>query len=83
MLLEEVAAARPISLQTIDITTDMDLFSRYRYEIPVIEVEGGGTVSGRVTLADLQRALGVAPHIAGGETPATGSLRHDDDDRRR
>ncbi len=37
--------------------TDVDLFERYRYEIPVVAVEGGGSVGGRITLEDLRRIL--------------------------
>lgn len=56
-LLESLAAECPLDLEVIDITTDIDIFDRYRYEIPVIAVEGGGTASGRITEADLRRVL--------------------------
>ena len=56
-LLEALAAECPLDLETIDITTDIDIFDRYRYEIPVVAVEGGGTASGRITEADLRRIL--------------------------
>lgn len=56
-LLESLAAECPLDLEVVDITTDMDIFDRYRYEIPVVAVEGGGTVSGRITEADLRRVL--------------------------
>lgn len=56
-LLEEITAECPLDVEIIDITTDTDLFERYRYEIPVIAVEGGGTISGRITIEDLRRAL--------------------------
>lgn len=56
-LLEALALECPLDLETIDITTDVDIFDRYRYEIPVVAVEGGGTASGRITEADLRRAL--------------------------
>jgi hypothetical protein len=56
-LLEALALECPLDLEKIDITTDVDIFDRYRYEIPVIAVEGGGTASGRITEADLRRAL--------------------------
>jgi glutaredoxin len=56
-LLEALMAECPLDLEMIDITTDVDIFDRYRYEIPVIAVEGGGTASGRITEADLRRVL--------------------------
>jgi hypothetical protein len=56
-LLEALAFECPLDLEKIDITTDIDVFDRYRYEIPVIAVEGGGTASGRITEADLRRVL--------------------------
>jgi glutaredoxin len=56
-LLEALAVECPLDLEKIDITTDIDIFDRYRYEIPVVAVEGGGTASGRITEADLRRIL--------------------------
>ena len=56
-LLELLAEECPLDLKIIDITTDIDIFDRYRYEIPVIAVEGGGSVSGRISEADLRRVL--------------------------
>ena len=49
-LLDEISRECPLAVEQIDITTDVDLFERYRYEIPVVAVEGGGSVFGRVTL---------------------------------
>lgn len=60
-LLEQIATECPMDLEMIDITEDMDIFDRYRYEIPVIAVEGGGTASGRITEADLRRVLHLGP----------------------
>jgi glutaredoxin len=60
-LLEEIAAECPLDLDIVDITTDADLFERFRYEIPVVAVEGGGTVSGRITIEDLRRVLRLGP----------------------
>jgi len=56
-LLEALAEECPLDLEVVDITTDIDIFDRYRYEIPVVAVEGGGTASGRITEADLRRVL--------------------------
>lgn len=60
-LLEQIAGECPIDLEVIDITEDMDTFDRYRYDIPVVAVEGGGTASGRITEADLRRVLHLGP----------------------
>jgi hypothetical protein len=60
-LLEELLNECPFDLELIDITTDMDLFDRYRYEIPVVAVEGGAFVAGRITREDLRRVLRLGP----------------------
>ena len=60
-LLDEISRECPLAIEQIDITTDVDLFERYRYEIPVVAVEGGGSVFGRVTLDDLRRILRIGP----------------------
>ncbi len=59
-LLEDLQAAHDLRVTVIDITTDLTLFERYRYEIPVIDVAGGAIVSGRIDAADLRRALGTS-----------------------
>jgi glutaredoxin len=46
-----------VQLTKIDITEDLAIFERYKYEIPVIVVEGGGTVGGRISAEALRRAL--------------------------
>lgn len=56
-LLEALAAECPMDLEVVDITADIDIFDRYRYDIPVVAVEGGGIASGRITEADLRRVL--------------------------
>jgi hypothetical protein len=60
-LLQELLGECPFDLEQIDITTDMDLFERYRYEIPVVAVEGGAFVAGRITRDDLRRVLRLGP----------------------
>lgn len=66
-LLDGLVSECPLDLEMIDITTDIDLFDRYRYEIPVVAVEGGGTASGRITEADLRRIL----HLGLARPPST------------
>ncbi len=57
-LLEALQDDYDLRVTVVDITSDLMLFERYRYEIPVVAVEGGATVSGRIDLAGLRRALG-------------------------
>lgn len=56
-LLEDAWPDYDLRVTTIDITTDLTLFERYRYDIPVIVVEGGAAVSGRIDAAGLRHAL--------------------------
>ncbi len=56
-LLEDLQAEYDVQLTKVDITEDLAVFERYKYEIPVIVVEGGGTVGGRISGEALRRAL--------------------------
>lgn len=44
-------------LEEVDITRDEALYERYRFEIPVIAVDGVETLKGRITLEALREAL--------------------------
>lgn len=44
----------------VDITADAELFDRYRYRIPVIQVEGGPELDWPVTPGQIRRALQAA-----------------------
>lgn len=57
-LLEDARSAYDLHVTSVDITSDMAIFERYKYEIPIIAVEGGATVSGRITIDAVLRALG-------------------------
>jgi glutaredoxin len=46
------------SWKTIDITADTALFERYRYRIPVVEVDRREVLCAPITRADVRRALG-------------------------
>jgi glutaredoxin len=61
-LLEELAADFPFDLTEIDIRTDMDIFERYRYRIPVIIINDQHIVEGRIDQADLLRAFTAQKH---------------------
>lgn len=57
-LLEDARQDYELQTTSVDITSDLAVFERYKYEIPVIAVEGGGTVSGRIAMDSLLQALG-------------------------
>ena len=59
-ILEELREVYDLHVTAVDITSDLTIFERYKYEIPVVVVEGGATVSGRITMAGLRRALDAA-----------------------
>ncbi|MGH2409592.1 MAG: glutaredoxin family protein [Chloroflexota bacterium] len=56
-LLEDLRGDYEFSLIQVDITSDQTLFDRYRYEIPVVALPDGRTVSGRVTAEQLHTLL--------------------------
>ena len=60
-LIEDLSTEYPISLQILDITADPALFERFRYEIPVIELLDGRSLTGRIGRAELREFLGT-PH---------------------
>lgn len=57
-LLDDCRHRYDVRVTAIDITTDLATFERYKYEIPVIVVDGRGTVAGRIDMPGLLRALG-------------------------
>lgn len=59
-LLEELRCVYDVRVTAVDITSDLAIFERYKYEIPVVVVRGGTTVSGRIDLAQLRCALDAA-----------------------
>jgi glutaredoxin len=61
--IRKLAFERPLEISTRDIAESSDLFARYRYIIPVVEIDGkirlgGSTLSNQKTLETvLRRAL--------------------------
>ena len=51
--LDEIATHTSYELTEIDIRSDMALFERYRYRIPVILMNGQEVAEGRITYEDL------------------------------
>jgi glutaredoxin len=56
-LLADLRRDYEVHVTSIDITTDLAIFERFKYEIPVVDVEGGGTVAGRIDERLLRHAL--------------------------
>ena len=56
-LLDELQPEYAFQLEEIDITRDDDLFTRYRYEIPVLVREGREIARGRITDRELITVL--------------------------
>lgn len=59
-LLDALREDYDLRVTWIDITGDLEIYERYKYEIPVVIVEDGGTASGRIDEAALRRALRTA-----------------------
>ena len=63
--LKTLASEQPFDMATMDITTSAELFERYQYVIPVVEIDGkvrlgGAALSNPITLEDvLRKALSV------------------------
>ena len=59
-LLDELQPEYQFEVEEIDITSDQDLFARYRYDIPVLLRDGSEIARGRVTDRGLHQALAAA-----------------------
>ena len=58
--LDEIATHTPYALTEIDIRSDMALFERYRYRIPVILIDGAEVAEGRIAYDELAAAFHVS-----------------------
>lgn len=56
-LLEELAEETEYALTEIDIRSDMEVFERYRYRIPVVLINGEILLEGRIDALELVRAF--------------------------
>jgi hypothetical protein len=56
-LLARVGASIPIEVRKVDIQSSTELFERYRYRIPVIDVGGGQTLDWPTTPDRVRRAI--------------------------
>jgi glutaredoxin len=55
--LDELRPEHTFSLEEVDITTDAELFARYRFEIPVLLMDGREVARGRITDRELMKIL--------------------------
>ena len=56
-LLDELQPEAGFQIDEIDITSDRELFARYRYEIPVLMKDGKELARGRITDRELVACL--------------------------
>lgn len=56
-LLDDLRREYDLTVTAIDITSDLAIYERYKFEIPVVIVAGGGVASGRIDAAALRYAL--------------------------
>lgn len=77
-LLARLQGQYRLTVETVDITSDDDLFQRYRYVMPVVVVGNGLTVEAPVTEERLRWALERVPGLKAGpaaQPQVTGRLR--------
>ena len=63
-ILASVASELPLAWRRVDIEADPALFERFRYEIPVIAIVGGPTLSWPTTRERVRRAVLDRPNRA-------------------
>jgi hypothetical protein len=56
-ILRRLQSEMLLDWRTVDITSDESLFERFKYRIPVIEVEGGVTLDWPTTVERVRRAV--------------------------
>lgn len=58
-MLDDIAAEKTFELTEIDIRSHPDIFEQYRYRIPVIIINDGPSLEGRIEFRDLAKAFEV------------------------
>lgn len=56
-LIEKVSREIPLELELHDITSDQELYERFRYAIPVVALEGEVIMAGKISELWLRKAL--------------------------
>jgi hypothetical protein len=57
VVLERLSSDYPLVIQKRDIVGEPDVYDRYRYVIPVVDIANGPTFSGKITEYRLSRAF--------------------------
>jgi len=63
-ILEQLAQEVDLPWRRVDIRSDPDLWERFRYTIPVIEIDGNVQLAWPTTRERIRRALQSAPRVA-------------------
>ena len=58
-LLDDLQPEHGFAIEEVDITSDPELFARYRYEIPVLLKDGKEAARGRIPAAALLKVLSI------------------------
>ncbi len=66
---EEVARTRSLNVRVVDIRLDPELFARYRYDLPVVTVDGVEVARHRLEAAALLEYLAGTPVAQPGPEP--------------
>jgi len=61
VLLDELQPEFGLTVEEIDITSDAELFARFREEIPVLLLNGREVARGRISESDLLNAIRLEP----------------------
>jgi hypothetical protein len=56
-VLDRLGEEYPVTVDKRDITTDPAAYERYRWTIPVVEIEDGPRLEGRITEHQLRQAF--------------------------
>ena len=62
--LAALQTALPLAVREVDITSDPALYERFRYVIPVVDIDGGPLLYAPIGWAELQAALSAAAHVS-------------------
>ena len=56
-MLRAVAEEFSLAITEVDITSDPEVYERFKYTIPVVEVDGEAMIGGRFSINDLRESL--------------------------
>ncbi len=61
---QRAARRHGVALRVVDIDSDPALQARYRNDVPVLELPGGGEIRGRATAQEVEAAFAQAAAVA-------------------